>query len=124
MKVIKISGNTKIIDLQQEFNKEFPYLRLEFFQRAHANRGMSVKKDMLDPGLYLKHCHGKQSYGAVVLREDMKVSDLEELFKNVFGLYAQVFRKSGRSWIETTVTDDWTLQHQNEEGRELSMLTK
>jgi len=37
-----------------------------------------------------------------------------------FGLAAQVFRKSGRVWLETIRTDNWTLNDQNKHGRELS----
>jgi hypothetical protein len=33
-----------------------------------------------------------------------------------------VFRKSGKTWLETSVTDDWTLKRQNEEGMELSRM--
>jgi hypothetical protein len=32
----------------------------------------------------------------------------------------QVFRQSGRVWLETTRTDDWTLAEQNKQGEELS----
>jgi len=36
------------------------------------------------------------------------------------GLFAEVFRKSGNVWIETSLTNDWTLQQQNLEGEEIS----
>jgi hypothetical protein len=32
----------------------------------------------------------------------------------------QVFRKSGKVWLETTVTDGWTLEEQNLQGEALS----
>jgi hypothetical protein len=37
-----------------------------------------------------------------------------------FGLCVQVFRKSGNHWIETSLTNSWTLEQQNREGFELS----
>lgn len=49
-----------------------------------------------------------------------KVSEVEELFAREAGLYVQVFRRSGSLWIETTFTDDWTLEQQNREGELLS----
>jgi len=124
MKVIKITANKKIKALQKEFNELFPYLKLEFFQRTHANHRGSLQRDILDSELSLRSSHKKDSYGAIVLKEDMTVAELEALFQKYFGLSAQVFRKSGRSWIETTVTDDWTLKQQNDEGKELSFLSK
>jgi hypothetical protein len=35
-------------------------------------------------------------------------------------MVVQVSRKSGTLWLETTMTDSWTLGQQNEHGRELS----
>jgi hypothetical protein len=37
-------------------------------------------------------------------------------------LSVQVFRKSGKSWLETTFTDGWTLKKQNQEGIDLSQI--
>lgn len=122
MKTIQINDKKKIADLQQEFNEAFPFLRLEFFRHKHLGYHGSARKDMLNPELTLKQSSRQHNEGAIVLKESMKVSELEELFRELFGLSAQVFRKSGSSWIETTVTDDWTLERQNEEGRELSSL--
>ena len=46
------------------------------------------------------------------------VSELEESFYNKTGISAQVFRKSGISWLQTIVTDSWTLEQQNTRGKE------
>jgi len=124
MKSIRINDSKKISDLQKEFNDVFPFLKLEFFHRPHANHRGSLKKDIFNTGMTLKECYKKDAKGSILLKADMKVAELEELFQNVFGLSVQVFRKSGNSWLETTVTDDWTLKRQNDEGRELSSLSK
>ena len=50
----------------------------------------------------------------------MTVVDLEQSFSDVFGLGVQIFRKSGKVWLETTVTDGWTLDEQNRQGEALS----
>lgn len=60
--------------------------------------------------------------GEIILNDEMTVGELEQKFKEQFDLNVQVFRKHGNSWIETTVTDNWSLQKQNEEGRVLSEL--
>ena len=54
----------------------------------------------------------------------MKVEELERILKKDFGLRAQVFRKSGNLWLETTMTDGWTLAQQNYHGKELSTTEK
>jgi hypothetical protein len=48
----------------------------------------------------------------------MKVGELEHAFNVKFGLSAQVFRKSGEIWLQTTTTDTWTLAKQNEVAME------
>ena len=58
--------------------------------------------------------------GYIEITGAMKVTDLEKIFKNQFSLVVQVFRKSGKIWLETTITDNWTLDQQNNHGSELS----
>jgi hypothetical protein len=124
MKNIEISDSKKISSLQEEFHEIFPFLKLEFFHHKHNSFQGSYKKDILNPNITLKQCRKKHSEGVLLIKEDMKVTEIENLFQDTFGLSAQVFRKSGKSWIETTVTDDWTLKRQNDEGKELSFLSR
>ena len=49
-----------------------------------------------------------------------KVDTLEQHFNDHFGINIQVFRKSGKSWLQTTTTDEWTLTEQNKKGEEMS----
>jgi hypothetical protein len=51
----------------------------------------------------------------------MTVTDFENALMDQFGLSAQVFRRSGNLWLETTITDYWTLKQQNEHGREITI---
>ena len=124
MKSIKITDTEKISSLQEEFHEMFPFLKLEFFHHKHSAYSGSNKKEMLDSSLTLKQCRKKNTEGSIILKESMKVIEIEKLFQEVFGIPTQVFRKSGKSWIETTVTDDWTLKQQNDEGKELSFLSR
>jgi hypothetical protein len=50
----------------------------------------------------------------------MSVADLEKAFMNKFGLLTQVFRRSGNIWLETSITDGWSLRQQNALGREIT----
>ena len=118
--ILTIDDTKKISAIQQEFNALFPYLKLEFFKHAHSVHQGSPKKDMLNSNLILKQFRNKHVNGSLEIKETMKVSDLENSFQTLFNLSAQVFRKSAGSWIETSVTDDWTLKQQNDEGKELS----
>lgn len=120
--MIAIHSTTKIAQLQEEFNKTFPFLKLEFFKHAHKAQEGNARQDLISPADSAQTVSRKESNENVLIHEDMTVSELEQLLSHYFGLSAQVFRKSGRSWLETTVTDDWTLKRQNEQGYELSLL--
>jgi hypothetical protein len=57
----------------------------------------------------------------VNIHDGLKVSDLEGILRDL-GLNAQVSRRSGAMWLETTMTDNWSLRKQNEHGREITLL--
>ncbi len=122
--MITIHPNTKLVQLQEDFNKAFPFLKLEFFKHAHNVQEGNAKHDLISPADSAKAVYRKEAKGHVLINEDMTVGELEQLLSHYFGLSAQVFRKSGRTWLETTVTDDWTLRRQNDQGYELSRLHK
>lgn len=65
----------------------------------------------------------QRNSGEIFLSDELTVAGLEKLFVETYGLNAQVFRKSGNVWLETTMTDNWTLKQQNDHGRELSNYT-
>ncbi len=117
---IHIADDLSIRDIQKTFSERFPYLKLEFFSRPHQNGKGSEKKYMRSNDAMLRDFRLIHSDGSLTIEDDMRVSELEELFREHFGLYVQVFRRSGRLWLETTATDNWTLKVQNEQGQELS----
>lgn len=119
--MIVVHPKTKIVQLQEEFNAEFPYLKLEFFKHAHKVHEGNARGDIITAADAAR-TRLRKATTDLVITEDMTVMELEQQLSSHFGLSAQVFRKSGRSWLETTVTDDWTLKHQNEQGSELSRL--
>ncbi|MCC6372320.1 MAG: hypothetical protein IT236_15055 [Bacteroidia bacterium] len=121
---IIISTGKKISVIKEEFNRQFPYLKLEFFKHKHNVMAGNPHSDLIQSDFTLKEIPKSNGNVAVEVTEDMQVGVLEQLFQEKFGVSAQVFRKSGRSWLETSVTDDWTLKRQNDEGRELSGFTR
>jgi hypothetical protein len=119
MKIV-INDQRKIFAIQEEFNHLFPYLKLEFFSKPHKSGGANAKKFMKHNSSTLGECRILHDTGEITIEPGMTVSELEQHFGDVFGLGVQVFCKSGRTWLETTVTDGWTLEEQNKQGEELS----
>lgn len=117
---ITINDQRKIFAIQEEFNQVFPYLKLEFFAKPHTVGGGSAKKLIKHNSKTLGECRTLHNNGHMTIVPQMTVADLEQRFSDVYGLAVQVFRKSGKVWLETTVTDAWTLEEQNRQGEALS----
>ncbi|HRN58379.1 MAG TPA: hypothetical protein PLL71_18090 [Agriterribacter sp.] len=111
---LHISTEFPISDVQKAFSNTFPFLKIEFFKNRRG-------ADHLLPGDHsMLEAQQKIREGSIEVTGDMKVSELEQALDKLFPLHAQVFRRSGNIWLETTMTNDWTLAHQNEHGREIS----
>jgi len=105
--------------MQQQFNAGFPYLKLEFFDIPPTFDGLP-KSHMYPNHKALVNCRKLRNEGTVMVSPSDTVEKLEKTLWNEFGLSAEVFRKSGNLWIETTLSDSWTLKQQNEEGKVFS----
>ncbi len=120
MLVIK---ENKLSQIQKDFNSIFPYLKLEFFRQRNTVPMGNSKYILVSDDYALKPVKAGKDEG-IEVSEDMKVALLEALFLEKYGIAAQVLRKSGSTWLGVSMTDDWTLKRQNDEGRELSNFTK
>lgn len=121
---LQISPNRLISDIQKEFNKVFPFLKLEFFYNKNQSRSKISAKEIIPHNKKIGDEQRIVTDGEIIINDEMKVNELENIFKQKFSLSAQVFRKSGNLWLETTMTDNWTLLQQNNHGREISTETK
>ena len=117
---IIINDERKIDAVQKDFSKIFPYLRLEFFSKTHRPGDAGVKKFIKPHDKILGECRITNNNAEIVISPEMTVNDLEQSFSNTYGLGVLVFRQSGRVWLETTMTDSWTLKEQNRQGEDLS----
>lgn len=117
-----IDPSQPISGIRKAFQEIFPYLSLEFFRHTHAEQQGSKRKDLVPHDHLLSELTEKS--GSLELNAEMTVSELERKFAHDFGISVQVFRRSGINWLETTVTDSWTLERQNREGMELSTMDR
>lgn len=116
---INITPDRIIKEIQKEFNEEFPFLKMEFFQKGikykAKKRAESLSKELTLGNVKMFH-----------FKEDLKITgsmtvlELEKTFEDLLGLSVLIYRKSGKLWLETTMTDNWTLEQQNENGRQIS----
>ena len=117
---LHIAPGRLISDIQKEFNQAFPFLKLEFFSNRSFSRSNFSANELIPSTRKIGDSQLVKKDGDLEISADMKVAELENKFKTDFNLAVQVFRKSGNLWLETTMTDSWTLQQQNKHGMEIS----
>ncbi len=115
-----INDTKTLSDLQVEFSNEFPYLKIEFFNTPNTRKEALPKSKMYRSTMKVSECRKIHYNGNLAVDKNNTVAQFEETLWNIFGLSAQVFRKSGNLWIETALTDSWTLERQNDHGMEFS----
>ena len=118
---IYISGQRLVREVQQEFSNAYPFLKIEFFKDTGMHNNHNMKQHLLLHNLKLSDALAfKKAEGCLTIEDKMSVTDLENAFMDKFGLVAQVFRRSGNIWLETSVTDSWSLKQQNDLGMEIT----
>lgn len=109
---MKIGNHKTVVEIEEEFNKLFPYLRLRVF----TNTTEIVAPSQLKMGSFRK----LNKTDDLIILPTITIDSLETLFEDEFGLQIKLYRKSGKEWIETKLTGHWTLEEQNREGAILS----
>lgn len=117
--ILNISADARVHDVQQQFHKLYPFLKIEFFNRTHAVEKLSSESDKISGDAYLKY-YTRALPLTVDASEAMTVADFESTFLQLTDLSIQVYRRSGKLWIQTSMTDEWTLQEQNMHGQMMS----
>jgi hypothetical protein len=113
---MKISKDITVKDLHNYFSSIFPYLKLEVYRRKHEDFEGSPKKDEVSHDIKLCDLSASAEGSELIINKDMKVSEFETMMADQYGVNVQVFRKSNDIWLQTSVTDDWTLEKQNGKG--------
>ena len=116
---IRIHPTRTIKEVQSDFSNYFPYLKLEFFSQSAFSLPAIQQHIALPSNKKIGRAQTNLSDGYLNVVPEMKVKELEQKLKEEFSLSAQVFRRSGNVWLQTTMTDNWTLQQQNEHAKEL-----
>lgn len=113
---IQIDRSEPLRNIQAQFTQAFPFLKLEFFKTPHKARKTAPTADIIKPDELVARYTTVPDKVDINIDKKMTVEKLEDEFYKKAGLSVQVYRKSGNVWIQTSLTDDWTLEQQNSEG--------
>lgn len=108
-------------EIQEEFCRRFPFLKLEFFREPHQREepsdGTPCQPDELLKDIRRKHVHG-----IITIDPSGETGSVEKEFERRFGLNVQIYRYQTDRWIQTAGTDILTLKEQNEISRDSAAL--
>ena len=112
-----ISEDATVNCLQEAFREAYPCLKLDFYQQPHEAGKGPVAAMRVPPETPIEDIRMQHNFGWINISHQRTAAELEHDFGHEYGLNAQVLRKSGDLWLETTRTDNRTLQQLNEEGK-------
>lgn len=121
---MRITDNQRLIDIQEQFQSIFPYLKIEFYAGHHGPGEGSRAEEALDPQQTIGSVRSVHKEGELEIDGNLEVRKLEQKFYEDYGLNVQVFRQSGHLWMQTSATDHWTLEKQNRKGQHSAEIVK
>ena len=113
---MKISDSKTIKEIQKEFTSLYPGLKLEFYDHGHGAYKASPKSELISKEAKVGNIRSVHNEGDIELLPEMSVNLVESQMKKIYGLNVQVFRRSKDIWLQTSTTDDWSLEKQNQKG--------
>jgi len=111
MKII-ITKEVTLGDVRDVFAAEFPLLSLRFFETAvnYVSGKPMEGRRIIDMNKTFGEFNPEIKNISIELATETRVKDLEKSFHEKTDVYAQVYRKSGNIWLQTTATDFMTLE--------------
>ena len=106
-----------IREIEKSFSARYPYLKLEF--PRDDTHWMTVEVEGIDADKWQRQAQDLLST-EVGLSDELSVGELELRLKNLLNVPVVILRRSGNSYIGTSMTRNWTLKEQNDHGRELT----
>ena len=118
--ILKIDRSSSLKSIQSDFNAYYPFLKIEFFKQIPSHH-LLYKTDSYSISESRKYLEGFYDGIAMIdISRKRSVTAVEKELEKILGLTARVFRKSGNVWVETTLTNEWSLGEANEEGKQIS----
>ncbi|MCF6407841.1 hypothetical protein L3C95_33450 [Chitinophaga filiformis] len=115
---IYISEEDVLRNIQNKFHEVYPYLKLEFYLCPHDQGKGTANNKKLPADTPIEEIRLIHSFGWIDIGEHRTVAEVERDFYRDMGLAIQVFRRSRNGWLQTTRTDELSLEKQNLLGRE------
>lgn len=108
-----LSHEMTIRELNKNFQKKFPYLRLEFYSQEYLPGQTSLWDDRLAEETRLEEIVGNFLPTVIQFEAIETVADFRKRLLDEMGLHVQVFKKTNDVWQDTSRSDYLTLEKEN-----------
>lgn len=102
--MLTIHNDRKVFAIREEFSRAFPYLKLEFHARPHTSNGAASPNYIRNSNAEIRDCRTHPNNGDMTISDQMTVGEVQDYFRNVFGLEVEVFCRSGAAWEPADLT--------------------
>ena len=103
---IIIDKEMTVRELTRVFSKVYTFLKIEVFYR-----GNEVSYDSFH---ILNEISNMKSPQNIVILPTLTICQIEQMFWEELGIQIEIFCKVGNSWLPTSLTNNWTLERQNQ----------
>ena len=111
-----IAQEKTLREIKDIFSFIFPGLKIEFYKGSHLKYELSTQSSQYDENLRLSEISSKLFSDEFKFYPKNTVAEIEKEFEDRYGIHIQIFRRSNDLWLQTSATDDWTLEEQNRKG--------
>jgi len=115
--ILFVKPGIKAFDLIRHFNEIYPFLRLEIYYQGQEMSNAYHDSILSDFVL-------KKAIEGFEISPEMNVLEVENLFWEKMGIQISIFRKSGKTWLESSFTNYWSLERQNNLGKGMNDFMK
>lgn len=115
---ITIGPEQQLATTNENFQKFFGMLRLDFYSSTHKSGELSGDLEALSYDKTWSEL-GLSSEQKIEFDKSTSVADFESIFRNL-GFGVQVMRNSKGVWLQTSATDNWTLAEQQARAQEMA----
>jgi hypothetical protein len=111
--LIHVHDNLQVRDLKYRFEKCFQSLKIEFYSKA-PNKPSGYSEPPIDDLQRIGDIRQKHEEGDLVIKSWYSVQQVEDDFRQIFGLHIEIFRKENNRWMSASKTSQYNLRQQSE----------
>ncbi|MBV8253549.1 MAG: hypothetical protein JO154_13160 [Chitinophaga sp.] len=112
-----ISEEAIVGDIQDKFQKYYPFLKLQFLLKPHLKKQFTPDTEDISPETLIEKITMRSRFGWLDISPNRTIEEVERDFNHIFGLHVQILQQSGSSWKTVADAGNTTLNGLNDAGK-------